>query len=82
MEEKIRPAELPPCQSPHPEDEKDATVGTTDGERLDDHPTAPKKPSGTLRPTAKGTSTEPVPAASMEAASRRTSPAASSPVYV
>jgi hypothetical protein len=42
--------------------------------------TAPKKPSGTVKPTAKGTSTAPVPAASMEAASRRSSPGATDDV--
>jgi hypothetical protein len=51
-------------------------VGTTAGGRLGDHPAAPKKLSGTLKPTAKGTSSAPVPAASKEAASRRTSPGA------
>jgi hypothetical protein len=51
-------------------------VGTTAGEHFGDHPAAPTKPSGTLKPTAKGTSSAPVPAASKKAASRRTSPGA------
>jgi hypothetical protein len=59
-----------------PRGEKDVTVGTTAGGRLGDHPAAPKKPSGTLKPTAKGTSSAQVPAASKEAAPRRTSPRA------
>jgi hypothetical protein len=40
-----------PPVSKSPRGEKDVTVGTTAG----DHPAAPKKPSGTLKPTAKGT---------------------------
>jgi hypothetical protein len=55
-------------------------VGITAGGHLGDHPAASKYPSGTLKPTAKGTSSVPVPAASKEAASRRTSPGAPSDV--
>jgi hypothetical protein len=51
-------------------------VANTDVGHLDAHPAAPTMPSGTLKPTAKGTVTAPLPAASMEAASRRTSPGA------
>jgi hypothetical protein len=65
-----------PSVSKSPRGEKDVTVGTTAGGHLGDHPAAPKKLSGTLKPTAKGTSYAPVPAASKEAASRRTSPGA------
>jgi hypothetical protein len=46
------------------------------GGHLGEQPAAPIKPSGTLNPTAKFTSSAPVPAASKEAASRRTSPGA------
>jgi hypothetical protein len=66
--------------SKFPRGEKDVTVGTTAGGHLGDHPAAPKKPSGKLKPTAKGTSTAPVPAASMKAAQRRTYPGASGDV--
>jgi hypothetical protein len=59
-----------------PRGEKDVTVGTTADGHLGDHPPAPKNPSGTLKPTAKDTSSAPVPAVSKEAASRRTSPGA------
>jgi hypothetical protein len=51
-------------------------VVTTTGEYFDAKPATPYKLSVTLKHTAKGTSTAPVPAASMEAASRRTSPGA------
>jgi hypothetical protein len=67
--------------SKSPRGEKDVTVGTTAGGHLDDHPAAPKKQSGTLKLTAKGTSTAPVPAASMEAAQRHTYPGAPDDVF-
>jgi hypothetical protein len=65
-----------PPVSKSPRGEKDVTVGTTAGGHLGNHLAAPTKSSGTLKPTDKGTSSTPVPAASKEAASRRTSPEA------
>jgi hypothetical protein len=56
-----------------PQRGKDVTVGTTAGGHLGDHPAASIKPSGTLKPTDKGSRYAPVPAASKDAASRRTS---------
>lgn len=52
----------------------DVMAGTTVGGRLDAQPNAPNRLRGTLKPTAKGTCTAPVSPASIEAASRRTSP--------
>jgi hypothetical protein len=60
----------------YPRGEKDVTVGTTAGGHLVNHPAAPKKPSGPLKPTANGTVILPVSVASMEATLRRTSPGA------
>jgi hypothetical protein len=65
----------PPVSKPS-RGKKDVTVGTNAGGRLGDHPVASKEPSGTLKSTTKGTSSAPIPAASTEAASRRTSPGA------
>jgi hypothetical protein len=65
-----------PPVSKSPIGEKDVTVGTTASGHLGDRPSAPEKPSGTLKPTAKCTSSAPVPAASKEETSRRTSPGA------
>lgn len=59
-----------------PRGEKGVTVVSTAGEHLDAHPATSKKPSGTLNPTATGSSNAPEPSASMKAASRRTSPGA------
>jgi hypothetical protein len=65
-----------PSVSTSPRGEKDVTVGTTAGGHLGDRPAAPTKPSGTLKLTATDTRAAPVPAASNEAATRRTSPRA------
>jgi hypothetical protein len=69
-----------PPASKSPRREKDITVCTTAGGHLGDHPAAPLKPIGTLKPTAKCISSAPVPAASNESASRRTSPGATGDV--
>jgi hypothetical protein len=63
-----------PPVSKSPRREKDVTVGTTAGGHLGDHPAAPAKPGGTLKPADKGISSAPGRAASKEAASRRNSP--------
>jgi hypothetical protein len=52
-----------PPVSKSPREKKDVTVGTTTGGHLGDHPAAPKKPSETLKPSPKVTSSAPVPAA-------------------
>jgi hypothetical protein len=57
-----------------PRGEKDVTVDTSAGGHLVTKPAAPKEPSGPLQPTATGTVILPVPAASKEVATRRTSP--------
>jgi hypothetical protein len=71
---KGRFAELPVSKSLGWED---VTLGNTPGGHLDPHPAEPNKLSGELKPTAKGTVTASVPAASTEAAPRRTSPGTS-----
>jgi hypothetical protein len=72
------PANLPSCPCP-PEDVR---VDNTAGGHLAAHPAEPNKPSGTLEPTTKCSGTAAVPAASMEAAPRRTSPGTSGPLSV
>jgi len=63
-----------PPETKSPRREKDITVSPTAGGHMVAHPSTPNKPSGSLKPTAKGSGNVSVLAASIEAAKRRTSP--------
>jgi hypothetical protein len=60
-----RSAKHPPPETKSHREEKDTTVSPIAGGLLIAHPAAPKKPSGSLKPTAKGSCNVSVPAASV-----------------